>query len=130
MQKYKKITINKNQIIDVAGRMKKEGRQLVMIHGYVDKEGQNVVSYQYEVENCIEAYEVRGEKILPTISHIYDFAAAWPERELEELIDVKFEGLKIKGRLFMPDTMLEGQGHILVTPLSELIQNFSGVKEE
>ncbi|SKA83257.1 Respiratory-chain NADH dehydrogenase, subunit [Caloramator quimbayensis] len=110
MQKYKKTTINKNQIVDIASNMKKDGRQLVMIHGYVDKEGQNVVSYQYEVKNCIEAYEVVGGKLLPTISHIYDLAAAWPEREFEELIDVKFEGLKIKGRLFMPDTMLEGQG--------------------
>lgn len=130
MQEFKKFPLSKNEIVRTAEKMKKEGRRLIMIHGYVDKQGQNVISYQYEVDNCIESYEITGESEFPTISGIYDLAAAWPEKELEELMGVKFEGLELKGRLFMPDTMVEGQGHILVTPLSELRQKVIGAKEE
>ncbi|WDC83833.1 NADH-quinone oxidoreductase subunit C [Caloramator sp. mosi_1] len=91
-----------------------------MIHGFVDKEGKHVVNYKYEVGNCIESYTVKGEDTLPSISDIYDVSASWPEEELYELMGVNFEGLNMRGRLFLPDTMLEGQGHILVTPLDEL----------
>ena len=37
-----------------------------------------------------------------------------------------FEGLDVSKRLFLPDTMLEGQGQILVTPMDELIQKAHG----
>ena len=130
MQEFKSFDINKEEIVPLAERMKKDGRRFLMIQGYIDKEGQNVVAYQYEVGNCIESYKVIGESELPTISHIYDLAAAWPEEELFELIGFKFEGLNMRGRLFLPDTMLDGQGQIIVTPLSELREKALGLKEE
>ncbi|SHE42656.1 MULTISPECIES: NADH-quinone oxidoreductase subunit C [Caloramator] len=120
MQEFKSFEIKKEEIVPLAKKMKENGHRLVMIHGFVDKEGKHVVNYQYEVGNCIESYTVKGEDTLPSISEIYDVAASWPEEELYELMGVKFEGLNMRGRLFLPDTMLEGQGHILVTPLDEL----------
>jgi NADH-quinone oxidoreductase subunit C len=129
MQDFKSYEIKKGDITVIAEKMKKEGRRLVMIHGYINKEGQNVVTYQYEVGNRIESYFVTGESVFPSISHIYDLAAAWPEEELYELMGLKFEGLNMRGRLFLPDTMLEGQGHIVVTPLAELKQKAQGKKE-
>ncbi|MBZ4662351.1 MAG: Respiratory-chain dehydrogenase, 30 Kd subunit [Caloramator sp.] len=120
MQEFKSFEIKKEDIVPLAKKMKENGHRLVMIHGFVDKEGKHVVNYQYEVGNCIESYTVKGEDILPSISEIYDVSASWPEEELYELMGVKFEGLNMRGRLFLPDTMLEGQGHILVTPLDEL----------
>ena len=68
----------------------------------------------------MDSYEVRAERVLPSIEPVYDLAAQWPERELTELIGVTFEGLDTSKRLFMPDNLLEGDGQILVTPLSEL----------
>lgn len=120
MQEFKSFDIKKDEIVPLAQKMKDKGYRLVMIHGYVDKEGNNVVNYQYEVGNCIESYKIVGENVLPSISHIYDSSARWPEEELFELMGVQFEGLEMRGRLFLPDTMLEGQGHIIVTPLDEL----------
>lgn len=130
MQAYKSSEIRKSEIVALAKKMKKAGKRLLMIQGYVDKEGQNVVCYQYEMGNCVESYFVKGESELPTISHIYDLSAAWPEEELFELMGMKFDGLKMKGRLFLPDTMLEGKGHIIVSPLSELREKALGLKEE
>lgn len=120
MQEFKSFDIKKEEIVPLAQKMREKGYRLVMIHGYVDKEGKNVVNYQYEVGNCIESYKIVGESVLPSISHIYDLSAAWPEEELFELMGVQFDGLEMRGRLFLPDTMLEGQGHIIVTPLDEL----------
>ncbi|MEI3062522.1 MAG: NADH-quinone oxidoreductase subunit C [Oscillospiraceae bacterium] len=70
----------------------------------------------------MESYYVIGETTLPSISDIYDEAARWPERELNELMGIEFEGLDTSQRLFLPEDMLEtqGKGQILVTPLSEL----------
>ncbi len=129
MQEFKSFEIKKDEILTIAEKMKKDGRRIVMIQGYVDSSGQNVVCYQYAVDNCIESYYINGQTELPSISHIYDLAAAWPEEELFELMGIKFEGLQMRGRLFLPDTMLEGQGHIIVTPLSELREKTVGVKE-
>ena len=120
MQNYKKIPISKEAILPTAERMKSEMRPLVMIHGYVDKEGQNVVSYDYSVGDCVESYSITGEQELPSIGGIYDSAAVWPERELNELMGVEFSGLDTAERLFLADNMLDGQGHIIVTPLAEL----------
>ena len=55
---------------------------------------------------------------------IYDVAAEWPERELNELFGIEFEGLDTSKRLFLPEDMLdpEGRGQIMVTPLSELVE--------
>ena len=121
MQGYKKIIITKEEVVPTAQKMRGDGVTLAMIHAYLDDEGKGHVSYEYEVGPDIESYTVEGENVLPTISHIYDLAAQWPEREIMELMDITFEGVDTSQRLFMPDTMLSGQGQILVTPMDKLI---------
>ena len=132
MQEYKATQITKDQVVPLAERMKKAGRYLLMIHGYLNKEGQPVVSWDYSVPPAIESYQIVGETKLPSISEIYDTAASWPERELNELFGLEFEGLDMSKRLFLPEDMLEtqGKGQIMVTPLSELVDNMKKVKEE
>ena len=124
MQEYKKTDITKDQIVPIAEKMKKAGVFLLMIHGYVDKEGQIVVTYDYQTDPTVESYHVTGEWTLPSIGDIYETAATWPEREINELYGVEFEGLDMSKRLFLPEDMLEtqGKGHIMVTPLSELVE--------
>mgnify|MGYP003319879185 CR=1 FL=1 len=121
MQGYNKIFITPEEIVPTAEKMRKEERPLAMIHAFLDDEGKANVSYEYEVNPNIESYTVVGCNVLPTISHIYDLAAEWPEREIMELMDIKFEGVDTSKRLFMPETMLSGQGQILVTPMDKLI---------
>ena len=132
MQEYKVTQITKDQVVPLAERMKKEGRFLVMIHGYLNKDGQLDVSWDYAVDPAVESYHVVGESKLPSIGEIYDTAATWPERELNELFGVEFEGLDMSKRLFLPEDMLEdqGKGQIMVTPLSELVENMAKTKEE
>jgi len=122
MQEYKRSEITKDQVIPIAEKMRKAGVGLVMIHGFLNEEGQMDISWDYAVEPVIESYHVVGEMTLPSIGEIYDCAAAWPERELNELYGVTFEGLDTSKRLFLPEEMLEtqGRGQIMVTPLSEL----------
>ncbi len=122
MSEYKRIEISKDQVVPIAEQMRKAGVGLAMIHGFLNEEGQMDVSYEYSVEPVIESYHVVGETVLPSISGIYDQAAAWPERELNEFFDLQFEGLDMSKRLFLPEDMLEtqGKGHIMVTPLAEL----------
>ena len=124
MQEYKKTDITKDQVVPIAEKMKKAGIFLLMIHGYVDKEGQIVVTYDYQADPVVESYHVIGEWKLPTIGHIYETAATWPEREINELFGVEFEGLDMSKRLFLPEDLLEtqGKGQIMVTPLSELVE--------
>ena len=128
MQEYKRIDIGKDQVVPVAERMRKEERYLVMIHGFINNDGQMDVSYDYAVDPAIESYHVVGETVLPSIGDIYDTAATWPERELNELFAVEFEGLDTSKRLFLPEDMLEtqGKGQIMVTPLSELVEKNLG----
>ena len=131
MQEYKRIDISKDRIVPIAERMRKEGRYLVMIHGFLNKEGKMDISYDYAVDPVIESYHVVGENILPSISGIYETAASWPERELNEIFGIVFEGLDMSKRLFLPEDMLEeqGKGQIMVTPLSELREkNLGGTK--
>ena len=130
MQEYKRIEISKDQVVPIAEKMRKAGVYLAMIHGFLNEEGQMDVSWDYSVEPVIESYHVVGETVLPTISEIYDQAAAWPERELNEIFGVEFEGLDMSKRLFLPEEMLEtqGKGHIMVTPLAEL--RAKNIKEE
>ena len=47
-----------------------------------------------------------------------------------EFVELTFEGLDTSKRLFMPDTMLDGQGQILVTPMDDLIDRAQGKKGE
>ena len=132
MQENKVTQITRDEVVPLAERMKKAGRYLVMIHGWLDKDGQPVVSWDYSVPPAVECYRVVGETKLPSISELYDTAASWPERELNELFGIEFEGLDVSKRLFLPEDMLEtqGKGQIMVTPLSELVDNMKKVKEE
>lgn len=120
MQTNKKTMITKDQVVPVAQKMRADGVQLIMIHGYLDNDGTPVISYEYSMGPEVDSYEVRGEHVLPSIEPVYDLAAQWAEREINELIGVKFEGLDTSKRLFMPDNLLEGNGQILVMPLAEL----------
>ena len=124
MQEYKRIDITRDEIVPVAERMRKAGKLLIMIHAFFNADGQPDVSYDYEVDSATESYHVVGEEKLPSISGIYDLAAQWPERELNELMGLEFEGLDTSKRLFLPEDMLEdqGKGQILVMPLSELVE--------
>ena len=130
MQEYKRIDIGKDQIVPVAERMRKAGVYLVMIHAFIDKEGRMDISWDYAVDPAIESYHVVGEMEVPSVGEIYDTAATWPERELNELFGITFEGLDVSKRLFLPEDMLEtqGKGQIMVTPLKELVEK--NVKKE
>ena len=111
MQEYKRIDISKDQIVPIAERMRRQNVYLVMIHAFLNKEGLLDVSWDYAVEP-------------PSIGEIYDTAATWAEREINELFGVEFEGLDMSQRLFLPEDLLEtqGRGQIMVTPLSELVE--------
>lgn len=120
MQTNEIIPITREQIVPTAEKMRAKGRLLVLIHGHLESDGTPVVSYDYDDGANLLSCEVRGESSLPTISHIYDAAAAWAEREIHELLPITFEGLDCGQRLFLPDSMLEGQGQITVTSLKDL----------
>lgn len=120
MQTNEIISISRDQVVSTAEDMRSQGRLLVMIHGHLEGDGTPVVSYDYDDGANLRSYEVRGEDTLPTISHIYDAAAAWAEREIHELLPITFEGLDCSQRLFLPESMLEGQGQITVTSLKDL----------
>lgn len=120
MQTYRKISIQKDQIVPIAQQMREQERTLVMIHGHRDKEGQPVITYDYDMGPQVDGYEVVGEEQVPSIAPIYDAAAEWAEREIHELLGFTFEGLDTSQRLFLPDNLLDGQGQILVTPINVL----------
>lgn len=122
MQQYKRIDITKDDIVPVAKEMREKGVYLVMIHGFLNKDGRPDISYDYAVDPVVESYHVVGETVLPSVSGIFSTAAEWPERELNEIFGWTFEGLDVSKRLFLPEDMLEtqGKGQIMVKPLSEL----------
>lgn len=130
MQEYKKILITADEVVPTAERMRAAGVPLAMIHGFINDEGKPNVSYEYQVGTGIESYTVDGESVLPSISPVYDLGAEWPERELMELMEITFTGVDTSKRLFMPESMLDGQGHIIVTPMKELIDMAHNGKEE
>ncbi len=131
MQEYKRIEITKDEIVPIAERMRRKEIILVMIHGFLDKEGRPDISYEYAVGTTLESYHVVGETVVPSISEIYDVAAEWPERELNELFGWTFEGLDTSKRLFLPYDLMEdqGKGQIMVKPLSEL-RKLNGTEKE
>ena len=129
MQEYKIVEITREEVLPVAKRMRENGVFLAMIHGHMEDNSRPVIAYEYQVGTGIESYQVSGEKVLPSISEIYDSGAEWPEREIMELMDVRFEGLDASKRLFMPESMIDGQGHIIVTPMDELIDKAHGKEE-
>ena len=110
MQEYKRIDISKDEIVPIAERMRRKEVILVMIHGFLDKDGNPDISYEYAVGPVLESYHVVGETVVPSISEIYDVAAEWPERELNELFGWTFEGLDVSKRLFLPYDLLEDEG--------------------
>ena len=124
MQEYKRIDITKDQIVPIAERMRKQDVYLVMIHAFINKDGLMDISWDYAVNPAVESYHVVGEMTVPSIAGIYDAAAEWPERELNELFGIEFEGLDVSKRLFLPEDLLEdqGKGQIMVTPLNELVE--------
>ncbi len=130
MQDYKTFVITKDEIIPTAEKMKKAGNFLVMVHAFINKEGQPDISWDYAVNPIIESYHVIGEMSVPTVSDIFSTSASWPERELNELFGIEFVGLDMSQRLFLPEEMLdpEGKGQIMVTPLAELRKK--NIKEE
>lgn len=130
MQECKRFDIGKDEIVPLAERMRKAGNFLVMIHAFINKDGDIDISYDYAVDPIVESYHVVGEYSVPSIGDIYDTAATWPERELNEFFDIHFEGLDVSQRLFLPEDMLEtqGKGQIMVTPLAELREK-NAIKE-
>ena len=130
MQEYRKFVIEKDQIVPTAERMKKAGVLLTMIHAFIGTDGKMDISWDYQIEPVVESYHVIGEMKVPSIGDIYDTSATWPERELNELFGIEFEGLDTSQRLFLPEDMLEdqGKGQIMVMPLSEL--RAKNIKEE
>ncbi|MBR3245000.1 MAG: NADH-quinone oxidoreductase subunit C [Parasporobacterium sp.] len=129
MQPYEKRIISKEEVIPVAQEMRAEGVPLAMIHAFIDDNGVPNVSYEYQKDPAIISCTVEGESVLPSISAIYDLAAEWPEREIMELMPITFEGVDTSKRLFMPDSMLDGQGQILVTPMDKL-KKITGLGED
>ncbi len=130
MQEYKKINIGKDDIRPTAERYRKEGIPLAMIHAFGNPDGTFNISYEFEVGKGIESVTVDGVTEVPSIADIYDLAAEWPEREISELMALTFTGLDTSKRLFLPDTMLDGQGQILVTPMDKLIEKAHGKEEK
>ncbi len=130
MQAYKKIQITKDQIRPTAQKMREAGVTLAMIHAFFEDDGKFNISYEYEVGSGIESYYVADTGVLPSISDIYDLGAEWPEREINELMGLEFEGLDTSRRLFLPETMVEGQGQILVTPMDQLIKKAHGKEDK
>lgn len=122
-QEYKKIIIGKDEVIPVAERMRKEGRYLVMIHAFFNKDGEADISYDYAVDPAVESYHVIGEMKVPSISEIYDTAASWPERELNELWASSLRDWTFHSACSCPKicSKQQGKGQILVMPLKELV---------
>lgn len=112
-------TIEKEEILlkvkDVRNR---EGR-VVAINGYIDSEDKMVVVYTLEYSDVREHLHIKGENELPTITGIYK-GAQWFEEEIQEMLPIRFNGLKASNRLFLPDEFKDGEGQILVIPLEEL----------
>jgi len=125
MQPYHVTEITKEEVVPLAERMRKAGVILTMMHGYYDQNDVPVVAYEYQAGEGVESYQVKGETVLPSIAGIYDKAAEWPELEIHEMTGFDFEGLEYR-RLFLADTMFDGQGQILVTPMDELIKKARG----
>lgn len=120
--------INKDEIVKTAEEMLKEKRRLVIMNGYVDKEGNNVVAYNFDIDGNIKTFICKGEKVFPTITHIYKGSAQWCEEDICEVMDVEFQGLDKGDRLFLPDDF-DGSGQILVTPIEELRNKYKNTSD-
>ena len=113
------VEIQKKEILSKVQEVRDKGGRLVAINGYVDNEKNNVVVYTLEYDDFRKHYKVKGQSILPTVTNIYK-GAQWFEEEIKEMMPLKFEGLIFSGRLFLPEEFKDGEGQILIMPLSEL----------
>ncbi|MFA9397814.1 MAG: NADH-quinone oxidoreductase subunit C [Clostridiaceae bacterium] len=119
MQKVPITYISTEELIPLAEKMFEEKRRLVIMNGYVDKEGNYCVVYNFDIDGKLETYIVKGYKTVPSITYIYKGSAQWCEEEICEMMPIQFDGLEKSGRLFLPDDF-DGTGQILVMPLDEL----------
>lgn len=119
MHKFDGTYITKEELVSLAKKMLSEKRRLLIMNGYVDKEGNNVVAYNFDISGDVKTYLCKGYDVLPSITPIYGGSAQWCEEEICEMMPINFEGLSKSGRLFLPDDF-DGSGQILVMPLSEL----------
>ena len=87
-----------------------------------------VINEQLEQLNHLLSHQnaaidlLASDKRAAMATNIADIAMLCKNGEIMELMDITFEGLDTSKRLFMPDSMLDGQGQILVTPMNELIE--------
>jgi len=127
MHSFEVTFITKEEILPIAEKMRDKGKRLLIINGYIDKEGRNVIVYNFDICGEVKSYLCKGYSLLPSISSIYEGSAQWCEEEICEMLPIEFEGLDKGGRLFLPEDF-DGRGQILVLPLSELKKH--KVKEE
>lgn len=120
MHDFDGVEVTKEEIINVAKNMFSEKRRLLIINGYINEEGQNVIAYNFDLGGPVRTYLLKGESRVASITSVYGGSARWCEEEIEEMMNVKFEGLDRSGRLFLPDEFKDGEGQILVMPLEEL----------
>ena len=120
MGKIIKRSIEKDKLINELEVNIKNGGRLVCINGYINEQGQMIVVYTIEHDEIREILKLEDQSEIPTATSIY-IGAAWFEEEIEEVMPVKFNGLKRKGRLFLPDEFKNGEGKILILPLEVLI---------
>ena len=119
MGKIIKRSIEKDKLINELEVNIKNGGRLVCINGYINEQGQMIVVYTIEHDEIREILKLEDQSEIPTATSIY-IGAAWFEEEIEEVMPVKFTGLKRKGRLFLPDEFKNGEEKILILPLDEL----------
>lgn len=112
-------SMEKDQIVSTIQAVWDKGGRLVAINGFVDTDGNNVVVYTVEHDDIRRRISVVGEDELPTVTTVYK-GAQWFEEEIQEMMPLKFVGLKPSGRLFLPEEFQIGEGQILIMPLEEL----------
>lgn len=120
MHDFQSKEIAKDELIEIAQKMFKDKRRLVMINGYLNEEKEIVIAYNFDLDGDVITYLLKGESKIPSITPIYQGSARWAEEEIEEMLPVTFEGLNRSGRLFLPEEFKDGEGQILVMPLEEL----------
>ena len=109
MGKIIKRVIEKDKLLNELETNIKSGGRLVCINGYINEEEQMVVIYTIEHDEVREILKLENQREIPTSTSIY-IGAAWFEEEIEEMMPVKFIGLKRSGRLFLPDEFKNGEG--------------------
>lgn len=120
MHEFNGIEISKSEILDVAKKNFSDRNRLLIINGYIGKEKENVIAYNFDVNGDVITYLVKGESEVPSITTVYGESARWAEEEIEELMPVTFSNLNRSRRLILPEDFKDGEGQILVMPLSEL----------